>query len=327
MSYFHVLSDRLREDAASIGGLAGKIKNIGEEVAGIGSEIFISTDLAPVIKETLDGIKDKIYTGSENVDRILEALKGCIGLYEDTESSRNAPQCTREYGDAVMSSCEGGLLNGTFQDSGSEWSASASMSAWKAEEKWKYGSAKAEAGSAEAHAMAELQFQLVKNHGFPIPAPFINAGVGTSVCAFSASAKGEIGNPLIGAKGKVSAELGSAEASADLKAQIFGKDGEFSPQLIAKAKAEALVAEAKGSASAHVLGVEGTVKGSVNLGVGAHAEVSMKEGVIKAEVGASLIAGASVGLEVDVSEGLEAIETLSQELDELFGSSKLSFVR
>ena len=329
MSYFHVLSERLREDAASFEGLAGKMNELGEELTGLSSGIFISSELAPVIRKTLDGIKGKITTGSDDVDRILKGLLGCIDLYENTEKSRQAPSCTPGYLDAIMNACGGKLLEEILQNKDSKYSASASVSAWKAEEKWKYGSAKVEVGSAEAHAKGKMQFNFVKNSNIPIPipAPFINAEAGASVCALSASAKGEIGNALIGANGKVSAEIGSAEASASFKAQIFGKDGEFDPQVSAKAKAEAIAAEAKGSASGHILGVEGTVTGSVNLGVGAHAEVSLKEGVVKAEVGASLIAGASVGVEVDVSDGLEAIETLSGQIDDLFGSSKLTFVR
>lgn len=42
------------------------------------------------------------------------------------------------------------------------------------------------------------------------------------------------------------------------------------------------------------------VKGSVKVGVGAHADIGMKDGVIKCEIGASLGVGFDVGFEVDV---------------------------
>ena len=337
MSWFHIFSDLLREDAVVFEGLTGELKNIQEELEQLRSGVFISTGLDPLIGQALDKISEQVGSGSENADQLLKALLGSIGLYEYAEKSGQAPAASTQIMEAVRAYA--GLdaleeLTGQdlipeemLQDKESAYSASASVSAWKAEEKWKYGSAKAQAGSAEAYAKAKGGFQFVDNHGFPIPAPFVSAEAGAGVCAFAASAKGKIGNDMIGAQGNVSAEVGSAEAKASLKAQVFDKNGELKPQVSAKAKAEAIAVEAKGTASAHVPGVEASVTGSVNLGVGAHAEFSYKEGKVKAEVGASVLAGASVGVEVDVSEGIAAISDLSSQIDDLFGSSKLTFVR
>ena len=101
--------------------------------------------------------------------------------------------------------------------------------------------------------------------------------------------------------------VGKAEAKADATAQIFGSDGKLDAQLGASAKAEAIAAEVEGSAGINVLGGEVGVKGSVNVGIGAHADVGYRDGVVKVDIGASLGVGASVALEVDVGGMVDTI--------------------
>ena len=43
------------------------------------------------------------------------------------------------------------------------------------------------------------------------------------------------------------------------------------------------------------------MNGGVNIGVGAHANVGIKEGKFKVDVGASIGLGVNIGFEVDVS--------------------------
>lgn len=61
------------------------------------------------------------------------------------------------------------------------------------------------------------------------------------------------------------------------------------------------------SKSPNVLGGEVGVKGSVNVGIGAHADVGYRGGVVKVDIGASLGVGASVALEVDVGGMVDTI--------------------
>ena len=49
----------------------------------------------------------------------------------------------------------------------------------------------------------------------------------------------------------------------------------------------------------NIAGVEGKVNGSVNFGVGAHADIGLVDGKLKCDIGASLGVGASVGFEID----------------------------
>jgi len=71
--------------------------------------------------------------------------------------------------------------------------------------------------------------------------------------------------------------------------------------------AEAIAAEASGSLDLNVLGGEVGVKGSINFGVGAHAEIGYRDGVFKFDVGASLGLGVSIGFEADIGGAVNTV--------------------
>ena len=80
------------------------------------------------------------------------------------------------------------------------------------------------------------------------------------------------------------------------------KDGKlvFDPQANISVGAEAIAAKVEGSAGVNILGGEVGVKGSLQVGVGAKADIGYKDGVFKCEIGASLGIGFDIGIEVDV---------------------------
>lgn len=171
-----------------------------------------------------------------------------------------------------------------------------------------WGEANVTVGEAEAHASVSAGLYVIGADGEKKFSPGVNAEVGASVTAFEAGWENQLlGDENFGLNADAKVTVGKAEAKADATAQIFGSDGKLDAQLGASAKAEAIAAEVEGSAGINVLGGEVGVKGSVNVGIGAHADVGYRDGVVKVDIGASLGVGASVALEVDVGGMVDTI--------------------
>lgn len=151
----------------------------------------------------------------------------------------------------------------------------------------------------------------------------VGAEMGASVTAFTAEGKAYLGDEDTQAyvKGKVTA--GKAEAKMGAQAGLYDKDGNFKPSVYAGVSAEAIAGEVSGSVGAKVLGTDVALEGSLNYGVGVHADVGMHDGKISVDVGATLGVGASVKLEIDVSGTLDAIHDKAgevwSEVTNLFG--------
>lgn len=170
------------------------------------------------------------------------------------------------------------------------------------------GSASVTVGEAEAHANATAGFYVIGPKGERLFSPGVRAEIGASVTAFEA--KGEyqlLGNEMIGMNVDGTVTAGKAEAKADATVQIFGSDGKVDMQFGASASAEAIAGEVEGSVGVNVLGGEVGVKGGVNFGIGAHADVGYRDGVFKCDVGASLGLGVSVDVEVDVGGMVDTV--------------------
>ncbi len=164
-------------------------------------------------------------------------------------------------------------------------------------------------GEAEAHASIKAGFYVIgadgKKNKF---SPGIQAEVGASVTAVEANWEQQwLGDENLGLNTDVGVTVGKASAQADVGAQVFGEDGKLNVQLGASASAEAIAAEVEGSVGVNVLGGEVGVKGTLNVGVGAHADVGYRDGVFKIDVGASIGVGASLKLEVDVGGMVDGV--------------------
>ena len=159
-------------------------------------------------------------------------------------------------------------------------------------------------GRAEAHSSISGGLYGYDKYGKKVLAPAIGAAAGASVCMMNAKGELKTGNDLFGAGANGEVSVGKASAEGELSAVLFGEKG---PQLKASASAEAIAAEAKGSASINVAGIQGSVNGSVNFGVGAHADIGVVDGKIKCDIGASLGVGVSIGFEVDTKPLVDTI--------------------
>lgn len=156
-------------------------------------------------------------------------------------------------------------------------------------------------GEAEAHGNVSAGFYVIGADGDRKFSPGVNAEVGASVTALEAGWEQQLlGDEMLGINSDVTATVGKAEAQANIGAQVFGEDGKLDVQLGAEASAELIGGELKGSVGLNVLGGEVGVSGGINYGVGAHADVGYRDGVIKCDIGASLGVGVSFGFEVDV---------------------------
>lgn len=168
-------------------------------------------------------------------------------------------------------------------------------------------------GEAEAHASVSAGLYVIGADGEKKFSPGVNAEIGASVTALEVGWENQLlGDENLGLNADAKVTIGKAEAKADATAQIFGSDGKLDFQLGASAKAEAIAAEAEGSIGVNVLGGEVGVKGSVNVGIGAHADVGYRDGVFKVDIGASIGVGGSVSLEVDIGGMVDTISDAAE---------------
>ena len=156
-------------------------------------------------------------------------------------------------------------------------------------------------GEGEIHGSLTAGLYVLNGDGKRVFSPGVSAEVGASVSLIHGEGQWQaLGDENFGLNLEGEFSLGKAEAKAGAEVQIFGEDGKLKLQASAEAKAEAIAAEVEGSIGLNVLGGEVEVKGGVNFGVGAHAEIGIKDGVIKCDVGVSLGLGVSLAVEVDV---------------------------
>lgn len=135
----------------------------------------------------------------------------------------------------------------------------------------------------------------------------VGASAGASFTAFSAEERAYLGNDDLQIYEEIGVSAGKVEAKASGSIGLMDKEGKFNPSAYAGLSAEAIAGEVSGSVGVKVLGTDVAVKGSLNYGVGAHANVGIHDGKISVDVGATLGVGASVKLDIDVSGTVEAI--------------------
>lgn len=181
---------------------------------------------------------------------------------------------------------------------GGQASASILEGSWSNDKTSLYGTV----GKVEAHAGINAGLYVYDGNGNKVFTPGVKAEIGASATALHGSWDQQwLGDEMLGLNSHVEVTVGKAEAKGEVNLGFVENNaGHTSFQADVKLSAEAIAAEAKGSVGLNVLGGEVGVKGSVNFGVGAHADFGYKDGVIKCDIGASLGVGASVGFEIDV---------------------------
>lgn len=135
----------------------------------------------------------------------------------------------------------------------------------------------------------------------------IGATIGAGITIFSAEGEAFWGSEDTQLYAKGGVDIGRAEAEASFGAGLVNEDGKFDPDLHANFSAEAIAGEISGSVGGKALGTDVALEGSLNFGVGAHADFGFQDGKLSLDVGASLGVGASIKLDIDVSGTVNAI--------------------
>lgn len=174
-------------------------------------------------------------------------------------------------------------------------------------------SAKASFGEAEAHADGYMGlFQADPTTGELQFKPGIGVSAGASVTAFSAEEQAMLGGDMLGAYVKSTQTVGKVGAEVEANVGLYDKDGKFNPTAYAGFGAQAIGGEITGALGAKVLGADVSASGSLNYGIGAHANVGYKDGKFSLDAGATFGVGASVKLEVDIGGTIDAVKDFGQ---------------
>lgn len=158
-------------------------------------------------------------------------------------------------------------------------------------------------GNAQANASLTSGLYAVDKNGKRSLSPGVKAKVGVGVSALEAKAEGQLGNDMAGLYGEANVSALSAEATA--QAGLGMVDGEL--EVKASASAEAILAEVGVEGGVNVLGGKVGGSASVNVGIGAKADVGYSDGVIKCNVAASLGVGVDLSVEVDVGGMVDTV--------------------
>lgn len=186
-----------------------------------------------------------------------------------------------------------------------------SLAAWGTKNQgstgWASGSYEVSAAKLTAEGSAYAGIYSYDENGHKHFTPGFGAKIGIGFTAFSAEAKGQFGTDYWNAHGDVSVEAGKVGADAEVNVGLFDKNGKLNPQFAASASAEAILAEVGASAGITLAGTSIDAKGSINFGVGAHADVGFKDGRLHVDIGASLGIGVGIKLDIDMSGTINAV--------------------
>ena len=148
----------------------------------------------------------------------------------------------------------------------------------------------------------------------------MKAEIGVAISALTAEAAGQLGDDMLGLHGKVGVEVGKAEAKGSVGMGIWDENGNFDPKLSTKLSAEAIAAEVSGTVGVDLAGVKVDAKGSLNFGIGAHADIGYQNGKFSFDLGASLGVGASIKFDVDISGAVEYVGNAAADIANAAGN-------
>lgn len=138
--------------------------------------------------------------------------------------------------------------------------------------------------------------------------------VGLALTALTANVGGQLGDENLGVHASGQVDVGKVSASAGGDIGLWDENGDFNPQVGFSGKLEAIAAEASGKVGVDVVGTEVNLKGSINVGIGAHADVGLHDGKISLDIGASVGVGGSVALEIDMSGTIDKVVEHAQDI-------------
>ena len=171
-------------------------------------------------------------------------------------------------------------------------------------------------GAYDAYASAEGGLLSKDKDGNIIFDPHIDAKVGASFTALEAAGAYAVGDEWMGAGVSGNVTVGKVSGEASASAGLRGEDGSFNPHAKVEASAEAILVDARAQAGVTVLGTEAEIEASVNVGIGAHANVEIGDGKIACDIGASLGIGASISFTIDYGGTVDAVKKATKGMAE-----------
>lgn len=138
--------------------------------------------------------------------------------------------------------------------------------------------------------------------------------IGVALTAFTAKTGFLYGSEDMGVHASGKIDVGRAAASLGGDVGLWDENGDFNPQIGVTGKLEAIAAEVSGEAGVNIAGTEINAKGSLNFGIGAHADVGLRDGKFRLDLGASVGVGGSISLEVDLSGTIDKVVEHAQEI-------------
>ncbi len=181
---------------------------------------------------------------------------------------------------------------------------------WEAEDmpEWEFAKAEASIERDSFRLKANADVLKAETHAESYIGPLsAGAAVGASFTAFTATAQAEFGDDMYGSYLSGTVTAGKASAEASVSAGVYDKNGNFNPNAKVELSAEAIAGEISGTAGQKILGTDVSVTGTLNYGVGAHANIGYDNGKFQLDVGATLGVGGSVEFEIDTSKTINAV--------------------
>lgn len=175
-------------------------------------------------------------------------------------------------------------------------------------------------GAYDAYAEAKGGIFTKDDDGNIMFNPNVDAKMGASFTAFEAAGAYAIGNEMFGGSANGHITAGKVSGEAQIQGSLRGSDGSFDPHIKASASAEVVLIDAEAQAGVTVLGTKAEVKGSVNIGVGAHADFEFGDGKIECDIGASLGIGASISFTIDYGGTVDAVKSAAKSAVKDIGS-------
>lgn len=161
--------------------------------------------------------------------------------------------------------------------------------------------------SGEAHASGYLGLYTVGPDGKKKFSPGIGGEIGAGFTAFTAEGLMMLGDDDLGVYVKGNISAGKVEAKAGLDIGLVDKNGKINPQVAFNANMEAIVAEAEMALGGKLLGTDVSGNVGVNFGIGAHADIGIRDGKLSIDIGASLGLGVSADIDIDISGTIDKV--------------------
>lgn len=164
-----------------------------------------------------------------------------------------------------------------------------------------------EIGTAEAHGGLYGGLYSVGPDGKKRVTLGVGGEFGIGISALTVAGQAVLGDDNYGGYVKGEASVLSAELKGGFDVGFTDETGKINPQVQVNASMEALLGEAEVTGGVKVAGVDVNGSAGINIGVGAHADVGLKDGKFKCDIGASLGIGVSVKFEVDAGQLVENV--------------------